>query len=70
MLELIHTIAYSYDTHSVVEEKFYINDEVCTMYQFYNVLYNNNNNFIHHSRMNKGSDGTVYAELYRSNNNE
>lgn len=69
MLELIHTIAYSYKTHSVVEEKFYINDEECTMYQFYNVLHSNNN-LTYHSRMNKASDGTLYAELYRSNSNE
>lgn len=66
MLELVHTITYSYSGHCVVEEKFYINDKECTMYQFYNVL-NSNNNLVYHSRMNKTLSDTRYAELYRSN---
>jgi hypothetical protein len=69
MLELVHRIVYSYDTHSIAEEKFYINDEECTMCQFYNVL-NKHNNLVYHSRMNKTNNSTEYAELYRSNSNE
>ena len=69
MLELIHKIVYSYNSHSVIKEKFYINGKECTMYQFYNIL-SKHNNLVYHSRMNKANDGTVYAELYRSNSNE
>lgn len=66
MLELVHTIIYSYNKHSVIDEKFYINDKELTMYQFYNLL-NNNKYLARHQRMNRAIDGTIYAELYRSN---
>lgn len=66
MLELAHKIIYSYDTHSVIEEKFYINKKTCTMYQFYNILHKHNN-LIYMSEMNKTSNKTIYKQVYKSN---
>lgn len=65
MLELLHTITYNFNAHSLTEEKFYINNEECTMYQFYNILHKHNN-MIYTSEMNKTLNSTIYKQLYRS----